>query len=60
MYMRVMLQEGVADWTHVNSQWYNNDHYGNLDELVLRKESFNLVARGGGGAWSKWVWSSVM
>ena len=42
MYMRVMLQEGVAGWTHINSQWYNNDHYGNLDELVLWKESFNL------------------
>ena len=48
--MCAILQEGVAGLTHVNSQWYNNDHYGNLDELVLRKESFNLITRGGGGA----------
>ena len=51
--MCVMLQEGVAGWTHVNSQWYNNDDYGNLDKLVLRKEAFNLIRKRVGGAWSK-------
>ena len=44
--------EGVVVTTHVNSQWYDDYHYSNLNKLVLRKEAFDLYICKMGRGWS--------